>query len=279
MTLYFENIIHDLQDADQESILLILVKCLKLQKKWINDSHKNYLLLLEISKHLNKSKQIYALAVRAQKHIDFMFPRWTSVDQKSAREYVVEILESPTASEHDISSALFILQKIIRPVDNIYLRPLFSQKNQIIRSLAFTCYAQIPSVEDIPFLFDELFHFSPMIVSILNTLIQEGARKDFFNYFLSKVTDSDINYKIKLFEICKRLQTSNELIQAIRIFSQIPNKEIKILLLEVIDYHKCPQIEPILQQFLNDLDIDICEKAEQIKSNLSPAKAIKKLPF
>ncbi|MCO4783075.1 MAG: hypothetical protein KC646_12190 [Candidatus Cloacimonetes bacterium] len=279
MNLYFENIIHDLKNADQESLILILVKCLKLQKKWISDSHKNYELLLEISKHLNKDNRIYALAIRVRKHIEFLFPRWTSVDQKSAREFVVNILESPSSSEEEISQALFILQKIIRPVDNEYLRPLFSHKNTIVRSLTLTCYAEIPSAEDIPFLFAELFQFSPMIVSILNRLIQDGARKNFFDYFLSQVQSPDINQKIKLLEVCKRLQTSNELVQALRIFSQIPSKDFKLLLLDVLKYHSGDSMDAILQLFLNDFDIDICEKATEIKNKTSPITAVKKLPF
>ena len=99
MNLYFENIIHDLQNADNEEILLILLKCLKLQKKWIKDSDLNYKLLLELSKHLHKDNRIFALLLRVRKQIDFMFPRWSSVDQKSARILIVNIFESPEASE------------------------------------------------------------------------------------------------------------------------------------------------------------------------------------
>lgn len=235
--------------------------------------------MIELSKHLHKDKRVYALAVRVKKHIEFLFPRWSSVDQKSAREFTVQILESSTSTDEEISQALFILQKIIRPVDNIYLRPLFSHKNPIVRSLALNCYSEIPSIEDIPFLFEELFSFSPMIISILNKLIQDGGRSSFFDYFLSKVKGADLKYKLKLFEVCKSLQTSDELIQAIRIFSQLPIKEVKLLLLDVINHHRDSQISAILQQFINDFDIDVCEKAEKIKSNSTPVKAVKKLPF
>ncbi|MCJ8347566.1 hypothetical protein MJH12_18660 [bacterium] len=278
MNLYFENIIHDLQNADNEEILLILLKCLKLQKKWIKDSDLNYKLLLELSKHLHKDKRIFALLLRVRKQIDFMFPRWSSVDQKSARILIVNIFESPEASEEQISQALYLLHKLIRPVDNLLLRPYFSHKSSYIKALSLNCYLEVPSVEDIPYLFIELLQFTPPIVQIFSEIIKNGGRNQFFDYLIQMAQSSDLNQKIKLFDLCMRLQTSPELVQILKIFSQIQVREFKMKLIELLSFHKGREIDAILQVFLNDFDIDICEKAQEIKSqNLN--KKLQKLPF
>ncbi|PCJ21268.1 MAG: hypothetical protein COB02_01405 [Candidatus Cloacimonadota bacterium] len=279
MKLYFENIIYDLQNAnDNEEILLILLKCLKLQKKWIEDSHLNYKFLHELSKHLNKDQKIFSFILRVQKHLEFLYPRWISADQKSARDFTIKIFNSTQSSDEEKCQALFLLHKIIRPVDNILLRAFFSNTNPRVKSLAFNCYLEVTAIEDIPFLFKELFNPSPMIIKVFHTIIENYGREAFFDFFIEQAQNSDINKKLKLFEICKKLQTSQELVQILKIFTKIPIREVKLLLLDVLSFHTGTQIDSMIDIYLNDFDIDICEKAQKIKNN-QINKRSKKFPF
>lgn len=260
----------DLKSPDYEAAILAVFKILHLRTAIISDPQNSNKVLWCLSRLITHSDtDIIEPVAWAMDHICELFPPSL---EGADRANLLRIVQQSVSNPEELAQNLFLLNAYAKPVDSSMSKAFFSHDDPRVQLAASSLFCSTCKKDELDMALPYLGHPRPWFRRLCAFHLRRFGAKELYNALEAQLSNKDIYLRKMVLDALSYLPVNGSSVRILLLCSRDPVDEIRMKSLEVMGMYAHQSTKIRIQEMTDDLNIEICEKAEALLEAGTAAK-------
>jgi len=257
-----ESCAEDLKSPDYETATLAVFKILHLRVSIISDPQNSPKILWCLSRLITHSDtDIIEPVAWAMDHICELFPPSL---EGADRANLLRMIQQSVSNPEELAQNLFLMNAYAKPVDSSMSKAFFSHENPRVQLAAVGLFCSTCKKEELDMALPYLGHPRSWFRRLCMFYLRRFGAKELYNALEAQLSNKDIYQRKMVLDALTYLPVNGSTVRILLLCSRDPVDEIRMKSLEVMGMYAHQSTRIRIQEMTDDLNIEICERAESL---------------